>query len=142
MTVAALVERDGRFLMVEERIGGELLYNQPAGHLEDNETLLAAVVRETREETGWHFVPGNITGIYRWRQPDTRRTYLRVSFSGKVTDHDPQQELDEGIVQALWMTPAQISRLADRLRSPMVMRSINDYLNGAGFPLRLLTELE
>jgi 8-oxo-dGTP pyrophosphatase MutT (NUDIX family) len=142
MTVAALVERDGRFLMVEERVDGQLRYNQPAGHLEDGENLQAAAVRETLEETGWHFVPGHVTGIYRWRQPENRRTYIRVCFAGSVTEHDPQRSLDEGIEQVLWMSPEEIRQRTMQLRSPMVLRSLDDYLRGARFPLQLLSDLE
>jgi len=142
MTVAALVERDGRFLMVEESINGQLLYNQPAGHLEDQESLLEAVVRETREETAWSFEPRSITGIYHWRQADSGDTFIRVSFAGRVTTHDPHSPLDEGIVRALWMEPGDIRRRAEYLRSPMVLRSIDDYLGGAAFPLQLVSRLD
>ncbi len=141
MTVAALVERAGNLLMVEEHVNGRLHLNQPAGHLEDNESLLEAVIRETREETGWTFVPQHITGIYHWRQPRSGRTYFRVCFAGDVTAHDPHAPLDEGIVRALWMHPDEIRQQLQRLRSPMVLKSIEDYLDGTAYPLQLVSVL-
>ena len=120
VTVAAIVERDGRFLMVEERIGGRLVLNQPAGHLEDRETLLEAVIRETREETAWRFQPEALVGIYLWRNPDNDRSFLRFAFCGTVDDHQPTQPLDTGIVRALWMSHEQLLAQPARLRSPLV----------------------
>ena len=108
VTVAAIVERDGRFLMVEERIGGRLVLNQPAGHLEDRETLIEAVIRETREETAWRLTPEALVGTYLWRNPDNERTFLRFAICGRVADHDAAQALDTGIVRALWMTHDQL----------------------------------
>jgi 8-oxo-dGTP pyrophosphatase MutT (NUDIX family) len=142
MTVAALVERDGRFLLVQERIEGASVLNQPAGHLEDNESLLAAVIRETREETGWRFEPDAITGIYRWREPVGQQTYIRVGFRGRVLAHDPDMPLDEGIEQTLWLTADELEQQQQRLRSPLVLRCIRDYLGGARYPLELLNDLE
>ena len=142
MTVAALIENDGRFLMVQERISGESVYNQPAGHLEDNETLIDAVIRETREETAWHFEPESVTGIYRWRHPENHETFIRVSFSGKGLFHDPACELDSCIERTLWLTAEEIRCQPDKLRSPLVLRSIDDYLAGSAYPLSLLTSLD
>jgi len=142
MTVAALIENEGRFLMVQERISGKSVYNQPAGHLEDNETLVDAVIRETREETAWHFEPQSVTGIYRWRHPEKDSTFIRVSFAGKGLFHDPACELDSCIERTLWMTPDELRLQPDRLRSPMVLRSIDDYLAGSCYPLSLLTSLD
>ena len=142
LTVAALIENDGRFLMVQENISGKSVYNQPAGHLEDKETLLDAVIRETREETAWHFEPKFISGIYHWRHPDKDKTFIRVSFAGQGLYHDPACQLDNGIERTLWLTPEELGRHADRLRSPMVLRSIEDYLAGTSYPLSLLTSLE
>lgn len=140
-TVAAVIERDGRFLMVEESIEGRVVINQPAGHLDPNETLTAAVIRETREETAWDFNPQAITGVYLWTHPESQRTYLRATFCGDCHNHDPQQKLDEGIIRAVWMTRQQLQDNADRLRSPMVLRCIDDYLAGQRFPLELLINL-
>ena len=90
VTVAAVVERDGRFLIVEERIGGRLVFNQPAGHVEDRETLVEAVIRETREESAWCFHPEAMVGTYLWRNPNTGRSYLRFAFCGSVDDFQLQ----------------------------------------------------
>ena len=95
--MAAVLERDGRFLMVEERVAGKLVYNQPAGHLEDDEGLIAAVVRETLEETAWHFQPQALCGIYRWRHPLKQETWLRVAIAGEGRYHEPDRELDADI---------------------------------------------
>ena len=141
MTVAALIESDGRFLMVQERIAGESVYNQPAGHLEDSETLTDAVIRETREETAWHFEPQSVTGIYRWRHPENHETFIRVTFAGKGLFHDPACELDRCIERTLWLTAEEVRYQPDKLRSPMVLRSIDDYLAGSAYPLSLLKSL-
>jgi 8-oxo-dGTP pyrophosphatase MutT (NUDIX family) len=135
VTVAAIVEHDGRFLVVEERIGGKLVLNQPAGHLEDAETLIEAVVREAREETAWRFKPAAMVGTYLWRNPDNGRSYLRFAFCGSVDDHQPQQPLDRGIVRALWLKHEQLRSQPQRLRSPLVLRCIDDYLLGRRQPL-------
>ena len=115
VTVAAIVERDNRFLMVEERISGRLVLNQPAGHLEDGETLVEAVIRETREETAWRFRPDALVGTYLWRSPVDGRSFLRFAFCGTVDDHHAQQPLDEGILRALWMTHEQLLAQPSRL---------------------------
>jgi len=141
VTVAALLEQDGRFLLVQELIAGKSVYNQPAGHLDDDESLIEAVIRETREESGWLFEPDRITGIYRWRQPENQQTYLRVAFAGRGLAHDPDCQLDVGIERTLWLTADEIRQRADRLRSPLVMRSIDDYLAGADYPLALLADI-
>jgi 8-oxo-dGTP pyrophosphatase MutT (NUDIX family) len=130
VTVAAIVMREGRFLLVEERIKGRLVLNQPAGHLEDRETLLEAAVRETREETAWRFHPEALVGTYLWRNPLDGRSFLRFAFCGEVDDHQPLQPLDTGIVRALWLSPAQLRAQSARLRSPLVMRCIEDYQQG------------
>ena len=135
VTVAAVIMRDGRFLMVEERIGGRLQLNQPAGHLEDRETLLAAVIRETREETAWLFEPQALVGTYLWRNPVNERSFLRFAFCGEVSDHRPGQPLDQGIVRALWLSQAELTAQGARLRSPLVLRCIEDFLLGRRQPL-------
>jgi len=141
VTVAAVVERDGKYLLVEEQDDGRLVLNQPAGHLDEGESLLAAVVRETLEETAWHFVPEFLIGVYRWPHPEKGVTYLRFAFSGHVTDHDPVRTLDDGVVRALWLTPREIAAEAARHRSPQVQRTLNDYLSGRRYPLNLLSEV-
>jgi 8-oxo-dGTP pyrophosphatase MutT (NUDIX family) len=137
VTVAAVIEREGRFLLVEERDGdsGRIVINQPAGHLDEGEGLIEAAVRETREETAWTFRPEALVGIYRWRSPNNGITYLRFAFCGSALGHDPEQTLDDGILHAVWRTPEELRADADRLRSPMVLRCIDDYLAGRRFPL-------
>jgi 8-oxo-dGTP pyrophosphatase MutT (NUDIX family) len=142
MTVAAVVEQDGRFLLVQERIDGKSVLNQPAGHLEDNESLLAAVIRETYEETGWKLEPRGITGIYRWREPAGQQTFIRVGFHGRLLEHDPTATLDDGIEQTLWLKAAELEQQQERLRSPLVLRCIHDFLGGARYPLDLLNEVK
>lgn len=140
VTVAAVVERDGCFLLVEERTERGLLFNQPAGHLEAGESLVAAVVRETLEETAWEFSPEHLIGVYRWRPPDSDVTYLRFAFAGRLGGHDPGRALDTGILQALWLSPDEIRAGRDRHRSPLVVRCMEDYLAGVRAPLDLLVD--
>ena len=142
VTVAAVAEDGGRFLLVEEQIDGKTVLNQPAGHLEEGENLLAAVIRETLEETAWQFQPAALVGLYRWRQPDTGATFLRITFSGTCTAHYPDRQLDSGIAQAIWLSVPEIRQQVARLRSPMVLRSIEDYLAGHAYPLTLLNDVD
>jgi 8-oxo-dGTP pyrophosphatase MutT (NUDIX family) len=135
VTVAAIVEVDGRFLMVEERVSGALVLNQPAGHLEDRESLIEAVIRETREETAWRFHPEALVGVYLWRSPVTERSFLRFAFCGTVDDHQPRLPLDIGIVRSVWMTHEQLLAQPARLRSPLVLRCIDDFRAGSRKPL-------
>jgi 8-oxo-dGTP pyrophosphatase MutT (NUDIX family) len=141
VTVAAITEKDGRFLLVEEHIGSRLVLNQPAGHLEDGESLLDAVVRETLEESAWHFSPQCLVGLYLWKQPDSGRSFLRVAIGGVVTNHDPLRRLDRGIERALWLPRDQIVAKSARLRSPLVLRCLDDYLGGARHSLDVLQHL-
>ncbi|MDX1496024.1 MAG: NUDIX hydrolase [Salinisphaeraceae bacterium] len=140
LTVAAIAETDGRFLMVEERIEDQLVFNQPAGHLEEAETLLEAVVRETLEETGWHVKPQAISGLYLWKSPRRGTTILRTSFIVQAVSEDVNAVLDEGIERAVWLTREEIAA-SPRLRSDFVLRSIDDYLKGQRFPLETVTHL-
>jgi 8-oxo-dGTP pyrophosphatase MutT (NUDIX family) len=135
LTVAAVVEREGRFLLVEERVGNRMVFNQPAGHVERGEDLLDAVIRETLEETAWHFVPDSLVGIYLWDQPEKQRSFLRFTFCGHVRAHEAHRPLDRGIERALWLTRAEIVKRTARLRSPMVLRCIDDYLANQRYPL-------
>ena len=141
VTVAAIVERDGRFLMVEERASGRLVLNQPAGHLEDRETLIDAVIRETREETAWRLTPAALIGTYLWRNPENERTFLRFAFCGSVDDHQPGQPLDTGILRAVWLSHDQLLAQPGRLRSPLVLRCLDDYLRGMRQPLESVAAL-
>ena len=138
VTVAAIVERGGRFLLVEEETDRGRVFNQPAGHLDPDETLLQAVVRETLEETACVFEPAALLGVYQYRQRDSDVTYLRFAFTGEVTAQQEGRALDHGIVRAVWLTPDEIRASAGRHRSPLVMRCIEDYLAGQRYPLKLL----
>jgi 8-oxo-dGTP pyrophosphatase MutT (NUDIX family) len=130
VTVAAVTETAGRFLVVEERINRRLVLNQPAGHVERGETLFAAVVREVREETAWRFEPKALLGVYLWRNPATGRRTLRFAFTGAVADHDAGQKLDRGIVATHWLSQLDLEQRQARLRSPLVLRCVHDYLAG------------
>jgi 8-oxo-dGTP pyrophosphatase MutT (NUDIX family) len=141
VVVAAVIERDGRFLVVEEETDDGVRFNQPAGHLEEGETLLDAVRREVFEETAHRFEPEALLGVYRWRHPGKPRTYLRFAFLGRVTGHEPDSPLDTGILRAVWLTEAEITASADRHRSPLVLRCIQDYLAGRRHPLDLIHEI-
>ncbi|HEU5136342.1 MAG TPA: NUDIX hydrolase [Steroidobacteraceae bacterium] len=141
VTVAAIAQVDGRFLMVEERISGRLVLNQPAGHLEDRESLVEAVVRETREETAWRFHPEALVGVYLWRNPVNERTFMRFAFCGTADGHEPTQPLDIGIVRAVWMTHEQLVAQPARLRSPLVLRCLEDFLAGKRQPLESVATL-
>lgn len=138
VTVAAIAEQDGRFLVVEEKVHDHLVINNPAGHLESGEGFTDAVRRETLEETGWDFAPDAITGIYLWTSPVLHTTFLRITFFGHCTRQHPERPLDTGIVSAKWMTRAALGNGTVQLRSPLVLRCIDDYLAGRRFPLDLL----
>ncbi len=140
VTVAAVVERDGRFLLVEEQTERGLLFNQPAGHLEADESIVAAVARETLEETAWEFSPRHLVGVYRWRPSGSDVTYLRFAFSGLLGTHHADRPLDEGIVRTVWLSPDEIRNGRDRHRSPLVVRCMEDYLAGIRAPLDLLVD--
>ncbi|RKZ66356.1 MAG: NUDIX hydrolase [Gammaproteobacteria bacterium] len=140
-TVAAIVERDNKFLMVEELTHGKKVFNQPAGHLDPDESLIDAVKRETLEETAWNFVPQAITGIYLWKHPDNGESFLRVAFCGICHDYNPEQSLDDGILQAVWKSRDELIEQEQRLRSPMVLKCIDDYLASKRFPLDMLVDV-
>lgn len=142
VTVAAVVERDGKFLLVEEKTSQGIRFNQPAGHLEAGESLLQAVIRETLEESAYTFTPQHLLGIYHWQAPESGTTYLRFSFTGVITGHDPLRPLDKGILQAVWMTPDEIRATQARQRSPLVLRCVEDYLAGKSYPIDLLTHYD
>ena len=133
VTVATIIPHDGRFLVVEERIRGELVVNQPAGHLEPDEALADAARRETLEETGWTVELTDLVGVYQWTRPTDGWQVLRVTFAGLPVAHDPARVLDAGIERALWLSRAEIA--AARTRSPLVLRNIDDWLAGRRLPL-------
>ena len=141
VTVATLVVRDGRLLCVEERANGQLVINQPAGHLEPDESLIEAAVRETREETGWNVRITHVVGAYQWKATETGRHYLRFAFAAEPLDEIPGATLDEGIVRTLWLTPQELQAEQARHRSPLVWRTVADYLGGNRHPLSLVAQL-
>ncbi|MDX9945387.1 MAG: NUDIX hydrolase [Azonexus sp.] len=138
VTVAAVIHRDGKFLLVEEETEAGLAFNQPAGHLEEGESLVHAVAREALEETAYHFRPTHLVGVYQWRHPTKELTYLRFAFAGDLYGWEPERPLDEGIVAARWLTLDQIRASQARHRSPLILRCCEDYLAGQRFPLDLL----
>lgn len=135
LTVAAVGNHDGRYLLVEERIDGSSVMNQPAGHVEPGEDLVTAVIREAREETAWLFEPDAVTGVYLWRHPHKPKQFLRVALGGQWLQSLPGLALDEGIIAAHWYAPAELDSSGIRLRSPMVWRCIHDHLAGNRLPL-------
>lgn len=141
VTVAAVVEREGRFLIVEELADGRSVLNQPAGHLEEGEDLLVAVRREVLEETGWDFAPEFLVGIYLYRNPHAARTYLRFCFGGRLTGYQAGRTLDPEIVRVAWLSRAELGRREQDLRSPMVLSALDDYLGGARHPLSILVHV-
>jgi ADP-ribose pyrophosphatase YjhB (NUDIX family) len=142
VTVAALMERDGHFLLVEEETADGIRFNQPAGHLDEGESLVAACAREALEETAHAFEPTELVGIYQWPRPNKKDerdvTYLRFAFAGKVGARDTARKLDDGILRAVWMTVDEIEARAGRHRSPLVLQCVRDYLSGRRYPLDVI----
>lgn len=141
VTVAAVVERDGRFLLVEEREQGRSVYNQPAGHLEEDEDLIAAAVRETLEETGRRLTPRALVGVYRWKHAPTGLTFIRVAVTGDISEPVPGQVRDPDILDTHWIEREHLAAHPDSLRTPLVLRCIDDYLAGRRYPLDLLVDM-
>lgn len=139
VTVAAVIERDGRFLFVEEEVDGRRVLNQPAGHLEPGESLLAAVVREVREETGYRFLPRALLGVYRWHDERNGLTYLRFGFAGEAVESSAAAERDRGILALHWLSPTEVRAERARHRSPLVLACVEDHLAGRRFPLAVLS---
>jgi 8-oxo-dGTP pyrophosphatase MutT (NUDIX family) len=138
VTVAAVIERDGRFLLVQEKSEGRLVLNQPAGHLDPGESLLAACRREVLEETAHRFEPAGLVGIYRWYYQPKDVTFLRFCFSGSLEGTE-QRPLDKEIVALQWLTPGELERRKAEHRSPLVQKCVEDFLAGRNFPLELLS---
>ena len=142
VTVAAIVEQHGRFLLVEEETPEGLMLNNPAGHLDTGESPQQAVVREVLEETARGFVPEAVVGVYlsRFVRPARNEdvTFVRLAFSGSIGDADPTRKLDHGIVRTLWLTPDELRACRERHRSPLLMRCVDDYLAGRRYPLELV----
>lgn len=142
VTVAAVIERDGRFLLVEEQTADGVRLNQPAGHLDPGEAIVAGAARETLEETAFAFTPTQLVGVYLWRTEapagDEPTTYLRFAFSGELGAQEPGRTLDHDILRTLWLTREEIAGRCAEHRSPLVQRCIDDYLRGDRYPLELL----
>jgi len=141
VTVASVIEQDGRFLLVEEETSDGIRFNQPAGHLDPNETLAQAAARETLEEAACEFTPTALVGIYMSRylsaRTGTEVTYLRFAFAG-ILGRQLDRPLDEGILRTVWMTREEMARCVERHRSPLVLQCVDDYLAGQRMPLSLL----
>lgn len=137
ITVASLVEDNGRFLFVREHTSRGIAINQPAGHLEANETLQQAAMREALEETGWHIEPFAVTGLYLYQAPNGV-TYQRLCFAARPLRQQPDAVLDKEIIEPLWLTPEQLLACQSEWRSPLVMHCLQDYLSGSRYPLAML----
>jgi len=140
ITVAAIVADADRFLIVEEQIRGQRVFNQPAGRVEDGESLLDAVVRETLEETAWRFQPEWLLGVYSWHSPTRERSSLRFAFTGSVSAHDAARRLDPPVIATHWLSVRQLQERSRALRTPLVLRCIDDYLAGRRLPLTAINE--
>ncbi|PVZ19443.1 MULTISPECIES: NUDIX hydrolase [unclassified Pseudomonas] len=140
VTVATLVQDGERFLFVEEHKAGRDVLNQPAGHLEANETLRQAALRETLEETGWEIELTGVTGIYLYTAPSNGVTYQRVCFSARPLRHHPERPLDADILRTHWMTRDQLAAEPGRWRSELVLRCIDDYLQGGHYALEVVRD--
>lgn len=140
VTVAAVIERDGRFLFVEEEANGRRVLNQPAGHLDPGESLTQAVTREVLEETAHRFTPTGLVGIYRWRYDPADVTFLRFAFHGRLDGVEDGRPLDKGILALAWLTPAELAARRAEHRSPLVQQCVDDFRAGRSFPLELLSK--
>lgn len=139
VTVAAIMHRDGKYLLVEEETEDGVRFNQPAGHLECGENLLDAVVREALEETAYHFKPTALLGVYNWRHETKGITYLRFAFIGELMGWEAERKLDTGIIAARWLTVEEVRACLSQHRSPLILRCIEDHAAGKRYPLELLT---
>jgi 8-oxo-dGTP pyrophosphatase MutT (NUDIX family) len=143
VTVAAVIERDGRFLFVEERaVEGERVLNQPAGHWERGESLVEACAREALEEAACTFRPTSLIGIYSWHSGSANETYLRFAFAGDLLKLEPERKLDEGILGTVWLSVDELRARAARLRSPLTLRCVEDHLGGRRYPLDLIAHVD
>lgn len=141
LTVAAIIHREGKFLIVEEHANGRIVYNQPAGHVEPGESITDAIRRETLEETAWHFHPEALVGIYFFTAAETGVTYQRFCFTGSISSHESERKLDAEIIQTHWLTRAELIQQENKLRSPMVIKGIDDFLAHQSFSLNLINDL-
>ena len=135
VTVATIVPRDGTFLLVEEMVHGRRVLNQPAGHLESHESLHDAACRETLEETGWTVELTGFVAVYQWSNAEGTAHFVRFTFVAKPVTHDAARPLDAGILRACWLSRDEIAARSAELRSPMVLRGVDDFLTGRHLPL-------
>jgi 8-oxo-dGTP pyrophosphatase MutT (NUDIX family) len=142
VTVAAVIEQNGKYLLVEEEADSDQSFNQPTGHWEPDESIIEGVIRETLEETGYTFVPQSLLGIYRWHSRAKDVIYLRFAFTGLVAGHDPARMLDMGILRAEWFGVDEIRGLISRHRIPLVMQCIEDHLAGKHYPLDIFSHFD
>lgn len=140
VTVATVVEHNGKFLMVREKSNGRTVYNQPAGHVEANESLIAAAERETLEETAWHVKVTQLLGIYQYTSEENGVSYVRHCFIAEPIEENTKSPLDEDIIEAVWLEASTIEQKESELRSPLVFQAIRDYLGGVTFPLSLFSQ--
>ena len=138
VTVATIIERDNRFLMVYEESDGKLVYNQPAGHLDPDETLHEAAIRETLEETGWTVKLTGVVGVNLYTAPSNGITYFRTTFIAEAVSHDTNRALDTGIIEAVWLTYEELVERKDQLRSPMTLQIVEEYRAGRRFSLEVV----
>jgi 8-oxo-dGTP pyrophosphatase MutT (NUDIX family) len=139
VTVAAVIERDGRFLLVQEKSEGRLVLNQPAGHLDPGESLVVACRREVLEETAHQFQPTGLVGIYRWHYAPKDVTFLRFCFLGNLEGEDAARALDKEIVELEWLTPEELKHRRAEHRSPLVEKCVDDFLAGRNYALEVLS---
>lgn len=141
ISASCVLERDGRFLLVEEFADDDIVINQPSGHVDDREYATEACIREVLEETGWHICPTHIIGIYYYFSERSETTYQRICFTGELISEEPNAKLDKVIKQVLWLTPDELLAKKAKWRSPLVMRCIDDYQKGRRYPLDIITNL-
>ena len=138
VTVAAVIEKAGYFLLVEETTDNGIAFNQPAGHLEADEDLIHAIKREVTEETAWQFEPEAVISVQLWRKTPNNPSFMRFCFTGKVHSHDPNQKLDDDIIATHWFSRDEILHKQQQLRSPLVLLTVDEYLKGRRYPLSIL----
>jgi 8-oxo-dGTP pyrophosphatase MutT (NUDIX family) len=141
VTAATIVEREGRFLLIEEETRHGLRLNQPAGHVESGESIVSAAARETLEEAAWRVDPTALVGVYQWESPDSGTPFVRFTFAATPRRHEANRPLDTGIVRALWLSYDDIAARRDLLRNPLVLRSLGDYRAGMRWPLGVIANL-
>ena len=139
ITVATVVENNGKYLFVQEKCHGKVVLNQPAGHLEEGENLVQAAMRETYEETGWRVEVTGLLGLGLYKSPTNGVTYQRTTFSAKVVDYDSSAVLDTGILKAIWLSEDEIHARRREHRSPLVMQAVDQHRSGNHYPLSILT---